>query len=157
MFLNGPASMKQRGSALLIALFVIVVMGLLAATMGRFLVDSGEKYTVEVRGLRALMVAQSGVDIALYRLYPKRTLIQPSPVPACGSSTLTFDSSAPGLVGCQVAISCVPVSTVYQGATTTGYRITSIGTCGLSNLTGPNPDFAVSRTLVAEAYNGTTP
>ena len=47
----------QRGSAIMIALFVIVIMALLAAAMGRFLVDSGEKNTVEVRGVRALMAA----------------------------------------------------------------------------------------------------
>lgn len=42
---------SQRGSAILIALFVIVIMALLAAAMGRFLVDSSEKHTVEVRGV----------------------------------------------------------------------------------------------------------
>ena len=61
---------SQRGSAILIALFVIVIMALLAAAMGRFLVDSSEKHTVEVRGVRALMAAQSAVEIGLYRLYP---------------------------------------------------------------------------------------
>lgn len=72
MFLKPlPTSRRaQRGSAIMIALFVIVIMALLAAAMGRFLVDSGEKNTVEVRGVRALMAAQSGLEIALYRLYP---------------------------------------------------------------------------------------
>ena len=58
---------RMRGSALMIALFVIVVMALLAAAMGRFLVDSGEKNTVEVRSVRALLAAQSGLEVALYR------------------------------------------------------------------------------------------
>lgn len=55
MFLKPlPTSRRaQRGSAIMIALFVIVIMALLAAAMGRFLVDSGEKNTVEVRGVRA--------------------------------------------------------------------------------------------------------
>ena len=51
---------RMRGSALMIALFVIVVMALLAAAMGRFLVDSGEKNTVEVRSVRALLAARAG-------------------------------------------------------------------------------------------------
>ena len=74
---------RMRGSALMIALFVIVVMALLAAAMGRFLVDSGEKNTVEVRSVRALLAAQSGLEVALYRLFPKRTLAQPNPPAVC--------------------------------------------------------------------------
>ena len=71
MFPRPPRRLaSQRGSAIMVALFVIVIMALLAAAMGRFLVDSGEKNTVEVRGVRALMAAQSGLEIALYRLYP---------------------------------------------------------------------------------------
>ena len=65
---------RMRGSALMIALFVIVVMALLAAAMGRFLVDSGEKNTVEVRSVRALLAAQSGLEVALYRLFPSARL-----------------------------------------------------------------------------------
>lgn len=43
MYPDPQAFGRMRGSALMIALFVIVVMALLAAAMGRFLVDSGEK------------------------------------------------------------------------------------------------------------------
>ena len=42
MSLDAHSPRVMRGSALMIALFVIVVMALLAAAMGRFLVDSGE-------------------------------------------------------------------------------------------------------------------
>ncbi len=87
----------------MIALFVIVVMALLAAAMGRFLVDSGEKNTVEVRSVRALLAAQSGLEVALYRLFPKRTLAQPTPpsgLPGKQPTELCQQSRADQLSGC---------------------------------------------------------
>ncbi|WP_425891064.1 MSHA biogenesis protein MshP [Aeromonas veronii] len=145
---------RMRGSALMIALFVIVVMALLAAAMGRFLVDSGEKNTVEVRSVRALLAAQSGLEVALYRLFPKRTLAQPTPPAVClASSPLSF-TSTPGLTNCQAVVRCATVPVTYNGSVTNGYRLESVGTCGSSDLNSANPDFAVSRTLMVEAYDG---
>lgn len=148
---------RMRGSALMIALFVIVVMALLAAAMGRFLVDSGEKNTVEVRSVRALLIAQSGLEVALYRLFPKRTLAQPTPPAVClASSPLSFASN-PGLTNCQAVVRCATVPVTYNGSVTNGYRLESVGTCGSSDLNSANPDFAVSRTLMVEAYDGGAP
>ena len=141
----------------MIALFVIVVMALLAAAMGRFLVDSGEKNTVEVRSVRALLAAQSGLEVALYRLFPKRTIVPPIPTAACpATSTLNFASN-PGLTNCQAVVRCAAVPVTYNGSVTNGYRLESVGTCGNSDLNSANPDLAVSRTLMVEAYDGVTP
>ena len=148
---------RMRGSALLIALFVIVVMALLAAAMGRFLVDSGEKNTVEMRSVRALLAAQSGLEVALYRLFPNRTLAQPMPPVVCqATSTLSFASN-PGLTNCQAVVRCATVPVTYNGSVTNGYRLESVGTCGNSDLNSANPDFAVSRTLIVEAFDGAAP
>lgn len=144
---------SQRGSAILIALFVIVIMALLAAAMGRFLVDSSEKHTVEVRGVRALMAAQSGLEIALYRLYPNG---QWQGQQCAASTSLSFTDA--GLTGCQAIVTCNKVPVSAAGGTQTGYRFSSEGRCGEPGAnSGPNPDFAVSRTLVAEAFDGATP
>ena len=145
---------RAGGSALMIALFVIVVMALLAAAMGRFLTDSSEKNTVEVRSVRALLAAQSGLEVALYRLFPTRTLAQPTPPAVCpATSTLNFASN-PGLTNCQAVVRCAMVPVTYNGSVTNGYRLESVGTCGNSDLNSANPDFAVSRTLMVEAYDG---
>ena len=144
---------SQRGSAILIALFVIVIMALLAAAMGRFLVDSAEKHTVEVRGVRALMAAQSGLEIALYRLYPNGQWQGQQ----CAASTSLSCTDA-GLTGCQATITCNKVAVSAAGGTQTGYRFSSEGRCGDPETNrSPNPDFAVSRTLVAEAFDGVNP
>ena len=142
----------QRGSAIMIALFVIVIMALLAAAMGRFLVDSGEKHGVEVRGVRALMAAQSGLEIALYRLYPNDHW----QARQCDALTLT-PFAVPGLVDCEAEVSCQRIAVSAAGGTQTGYRFRSEGRCGDPRQSGPSPDFAVSRTLVAEAFDGGNP
>ena len=136
----------------MIALFVIVIMALLAAAMGRFLVDSGEKNTVEVRGVRALMAAQSGLEIALYRLYPNDHWT----AQRCDALTRT-SFSIPGLVDCQVSVTCRPITASTDGMTQTSYRFRSEGRCGNADPNSPSPDFAVSRTLVAEAFDGVNP
>lgn len=157
-----PASPRhQGGSAIMIALFVIVIMALLAAAMGRFLVDSGEKNTVEVRGVRALMAAQSGLEIALYRLYPNGQW--QGQTDSCvaiekPNSPMELNFSDPGLVGCKAIVSCTRIPVSAAGITQTGYRFSSEGRCGDPGTnSGPNPDFAVSRTLVAEAFDGVNP
>ena len=143
----------QRGSAIMIALFVIVIMALLAAAMGRFLVDSGEKNTVEVRGVRALMAAQSGLEIALYRLYPNDEWT----AQRCDASTTTA-FALPGLADCEAKVSCQQITVSAAGGTQTGYTFRSEGRCGEPGVnSGPNPDFAVSRTLMAEAFDGAIP
>lgn len=145
---------RMRGSALMIALFVIVVMALLAAAMGRFLVDSSEKNAVEVRSVRALLAAQSGLEIALYRLFPNRTSAQPVPPSVCEASRTVGFTGNPGLAGCEARISCVQLPVTYNGEVTNGYRLLSVGSCGSTDLGSANPDFAVSRTVTAEAYDG---
>ncbi|MGU5757570.1 MSHA biogenesis protein MshP [Aeromonas caviae] len=156
MFLKPlPTSRRvQRGSAIMIALFVIVIMALLAAAMGRFLVDSGEKNTVEVRGVRALMAAQSGLEIALYRLYPNNSWTAQQ----CPASATTTTFALPGLVNCQAIVTCKQLNVSAAGATRTGYRFSSEGRCGDPGVNnGPNPDFAVSRTVEAEVFDGGMP
>ncbi|GJC05430.1 hypothetical protein KAM385_24590 [Aeromonas hydrophila] len=155
MYPRPPHTMApQRGSAIMVALFVIVIMALLVAAMGRFLVDSGEKNVVEVRGVRALMAAQSGLEIALYRLYPNGEWQGQ----ASRCAPIELDFTEPGLAECQVSITCNKVAVSAAGGTQTGYRFRSEGRCGDPGVnSGPNPDFAVSRTLVAEAYDGGNP
>ncbi|WP_287146427.1 MSHA biogenesis protein MshP [Aeromonas sp.] len=136
----------------MIALFVIVVMALLAAAMGRFLVDSSEKNTVEVRSVRALLAAQSGLEVALYQLFPNRPTTLPSN--RCSLVLITRQFSEHGLTGCQVVVSCKEIAVTYNNQPSTGYRLQSMGQCGTANPNSANPDFAVSRTLMAEAYDG---
>jgi len=55
----------QRGSMLVIALFVIIVLALLGLTMTRLLSSSSETIIYEVLGQRALNAARSGIECAV--------------------------------------------------------------------------------------------
>lgn len=154
------AGKPQRGSAIMVALFVIVIVGLLAAALGRLLLDSGEKVTVEVLGVRALMAAQSGVEQGLYQLYPngvwQATTADANGKTGCNKVSTSLSFSTEGLRGCAATIACTALS-VSSGAVTS-YRLTSTGRCnggGSVSVSGDNnPDFTVSRTIQAEAFDG---
>lgn len=154
------AGHPQRGSAIMVALFVIVIVGLLAAALGRLLLDSGEKVTVEVLGVRALMAAQSGVEQGLYQLYPngvwQAATADANGKTGCDKVTTSLSFSSDGLRGCSAAIVCTTLS-VTSGAVTS-YRLASTGRCdggGSLAVSGDNnPDFTVSRTIQAEAFDG---
>ena len=150
----------QRGSAIMVALFVIVIVGLLAAALGRLLLDSGEKVTVEVLSVRALMAAQSGVEQGLYQLYPNDVWRASDPddnnKTGCDKVSTNLSFTSDGLRGCSAAIVCTTLS-VTSGAVTS-YRLASTGRCnggGSVSVSGDNnPDFTVSRTIQAEAFDG---
>jgi MSHA biogenesis protein MshP len=149
---------RQRGSALMIALFVITIVALLAAAMSRFLVDSGEKNTFEVRGVRAQMAAESGMEVGLYQLFPNRTKNDANPVQVCEGKgqwrEITFTAGS-GLEQCKAKVECVPTTITFGAKPITRYQLTSIGLCPYPQLenASSSSDFAVSRTMTVEAYD----
>lgn len=133
MYLNYK---KQRGSALVIAVFVIVVMLALAVGLSRLLISSSETVVYEVQGTRALFAAQSGLEIVLSELLFSETR-------SCESfsrdTPLTFSISAGGQSNCPVTVSCED----YTAENVTIYQLESIGQC-IAN------DFTTSRTVQIE-------
>lgn len=61
---------KQHGSALVIAIFIIVVMTLLGTALVRMLSTSAESVVYEVVGTRAFNAAQTGMQWQLQQLFP---------------------------------------------------------------------------------------
>lgn len=61
---------KQQGSALVIAIFIILVMTLLVGALSRLLSSSSENTIYEVLGTRAFFAAQSGIEQGLAQLFP---------------------------------------------------------------------------------------
>ena len=56
---------KQQGSMLVMALFVIIVLGLLGMTLTRLLSSSSETIIYNVLGQRALNAARAGIECAV--------------------------------------------------------------------------------------------
>lgn len=124
---------NQKGSALVIAVFVIVVMSLLGLSLIRMLQTSGNAVAYEVLGTRAYQSAQIGIQFALGERFP----LAPSQVTHCDgtavtgasadtTSTITTPnfSSVKGLLNCRVAaLTCSDIrvnNTIYFTIESTG-------------------------------------
>lgn len=61
---------RQSGNTLVIAVFVIVVLGGLVAALSSLLRSTSDSVAVEVLGTRSFMVAQSGIERGMLQLFP---------------------------------------------------------------------------------------
>jgi MSHA biogenesis protein MshP len=145
---------QQQGSALVVALFIIIVMGLLVGSMSRLLVSSSESISYEVLGTRAFFAAQSGMERSLSLLYAlDATNIDSCPDTAsCDETSLIpkeviINFEAGGLEQCEVRTRCscsdsakqLPDNSVFH------FYLASTATCG----TGA---FTSSRTIEMEVW-----
>ncbi|MBB1269651.1 MSHA biogenesis protein MshP [Shewanella sp. SR44-3] len=112
---------RQRGSALIMAIFVITVMFLLASALINIVSDGDDSLNQEVLGTRALATANSGADAALARLFPLA-----GGVTDCAIVTTPWTPpTSVGFSGCKVTLACAN----YVLGSETQYRITSEAVC----------------------------
>jgi MSHA biogenesis protein MshP len=117
---------KQKGSMLVIALFVIIVFALLGLAITRLLSSSSDAIIHEVYGLRAFNAARTGLEQAISAAFP----LSPN-IPSCDAAPLTpvdFDPNIKGLENCSYVVGCKSI-TVTDGATYTYFRFESTGSC----------------------------
>lgn len=134
---------QQQGSALVVALFIIIVMGLLVGSMSRLLVSSSESISYEVLGTRAFFAAQSGMERSLSLLYALDAPVLDS----CPPAMPKIDFGAVGIAGleqCSVETSC-GFAQSSLGDSITHFYLVSTATCG----TGA---FTSSRTIEMEVW-----
>ena len=115
---------RQRGSALIIGVFVITVMFLLASALINIVQDGDTGLTQEVWGTRAFAAANSGADAALAQLFPLNAAANATATCTSVSNTWT----PPAVVGfhaCAVTVSC----DVYKVGAVTQYLIKSTAVC----------------------------
>lgn len=122
---------QQRGSALVVAIFVIVVLGFLAAALSRLVVSSSDSVVTEVLGARAFQVAQSGVEQAMLEAFP----LGAEPITDCdqldSSSVDMAELNGPGLEDCQVNLSCLDASLASQPI----FQVSVTGQCSAGSKT----------------------
>ena len=125
---------KQAGSALVVAVFIIVVMLALVLALSRILLSSSDSVVYEVQGTRALFAAQSGMELALTELFPRAGSSY------CSNWTFNFNSA--GLLGCQAQVQCSaqPVSSEQLSQL---YQLQSSASCNAN-------EFITSRSIVLE-------
>ncbi len=120
---------KQRGSALVIAIFIIVVMTLLGSALVRMVSSNAETIAYEVIGTRAYQAAQAGAQRKMIELFPLDSSDN------CTAVTDTYDFSAiEGLENCKAeAVTCTQApATAVNGISY--YTVTSRGECNVAGV-----------------------
>jgi MSHA biogenesis protein MshP len=132
---------KQGGSMLVIALFVIIVLGLLGLTMTRLLSSSSETIIYEVLGQRALNAARAGIECAIADEIDKLDVGEiDEQATACPNPISKEFTSVTGLENCRYGV--VPNSKLVAGRTY--WTFTSTGTCTAGKIN-------VTRTVYVDA------
>lgn len=117
---------QQRGFLIPLALFIVVVMGLLALALARTTTQTSLASAQEFLSLQAFYAAESGAQMGMQRLFFNNDTRAAVDAACVGwSDTLTFPG-VQGLANCSALVSCSPASTTL----TSFYTITSNGFCG---------------------------
>lgn len=130
-----PSMIGQRGSSLVLAIFVIILMSALLLALGRQLINSSQAVSVEVQGSRAFNAAQSGLELGLAQLLR-------NPANTCSSVTAGFSFTDSGLSDCSAALTCAEVANP-DNAGRRLFRLVSVGQCEAG-------EFTTSRRVVME-------
>lgn len=142
---------KQRGAALAVAVFIIVIMSLIGVAMVRILGNSSQAIVGEVYGSRAQLAARAGAELFLTELFPHDApaaqglcpVRTASPPPEVRPEQLF---GIDGLKNCSTTIFCdrAELNSPYQGV---HFRIIAQGECAAGDMT-------YSKVLMLEAGDG---
>lgn len=121
---------SQRGFLLPLALFILVVMGVLALTISRTSTQTQTSSIQELTNIQAFYAAESGAQRGMQRLFLDTTtpLITRTAVNArCANWSQTF-TNINGLNACSAQVSCL--FTIDNDDIRSFYTVTSVGRCG---------------------------
>ena len=116
---------------LVMAVFIIVIFGLLASALTSILSSSQDTVSYEVLGSRAQATANAGLEAGLYRVL--RNSVTCNAIPAASTPlTVAIDNSVVGLAQCNVSVTCNQRAAI-NGSTAMYYILNSTGTCVAGN------------------------
>lgn len=122
------ANKIEQGFSIIMAIFILVVLGLLAVAMLSIISAGSDSVAREVLSARALMAAKSGAERKLNEIFPPGAVVNPA---ACQTSPATSYAGFSGLVGCS-NVSVVVDCTFVTVNTVSYFTVTSEGRCGPS-------------------------
>ncbi|RTE86379.1 MULTISPECIES: pilus assembly PilX N-terminal domain-containing protein [Gammaproteobacteria] len=128
---------KQQGSALVVAIFIIVVLSVVGIALTRVINDAAQGVVAEVYGARAYHAAASGIEVFMAdELFPPN-----DDTPNCVAQSYTFNID--GLDNCEANVTCseFPLPGDFSG---THFQVESVGVCDIG-------DSRYSRQLAIEA------
>ena len=117
--------LRQKGFSLPVAIFIIIIMALLAAAAVNILNKGLAGVSQEVLSTRAFYSAESGAQHVLSALFP----LNGGAANCAANSSLTFNTT--GLNNCQASMSCTSTTIGSE----TFYTISSTGTCSTGDTT----------------------
>ena len=127
IFIYSPLAKKERGSSLVIAIFILVVMSVLGAAMINMLRSNEQTYAYEVLGTRAYAAAQSGVQRKLQELFP---LDEGTKISECITKPPFFFTNHEGLNNCKATVSCS--SKLHAESGIRYFTVSSNGQCDIN-------------------------
>ena len=130
-------AIKQKGSALMLALFVMIIMTLLGTVLVKMYNSSSEAVAYEVLGTRAYAAAQTGIQWQLTEIFP----LNETNITLCTSTIEPDISTAKGLENCSFSVSC-DSNISFNGIQY--YTLESVGSCDVAGI-------KTSRTIEVEA------
>lgn len=131
-----PGTNRQSGSALIIAIFVILFGSLILLAMARLATSSGTTLIYEVQGQRSYWLAKSTLELGFVQLFPLNQAAQ-----SCAAvNTNVRHWNSNDWAGCQSWLTCDEESVDGKQ----WYRLVSTAQCG-------DGDLLTSRVLAAEA------
>jgi MSHA biogenesis protein MshP len=134
-------NMKQRGFSLIMAIFLIVVLGGIAVFIGRVSTMQHHSSALDEEGAMAYQAAKSGIEWGVYQAVEGASYCIPSPDSA--QFILALPATLTSTVNYTVTVICT-LTTSTEGLTNVNvYQITATA----NNATGGN--FAVERQLTA--------
>lgn len=139
---------RQLGYLMPLAAFILVVMGLLAATMLRTSGATAISSSQEAITLQAFYAAESGAQLGMNAIFfdTSNTLTSALADSRCTALNISRNLSIDGLKNCSIVVSC--------SLSVTGkshfYTLTSVGSCGGGEVTS-------SRTIEVSSILKETP
>ena len=128
-----PTAKKQSGSALIMAVFIIIVISLLGMSLMSMQRDSAETTSYEIYAARAYLAAYSASEIALVKLFPLGdTEVSAANCTAVDPVDLPDDNDTIGFHGCSASYTCETISAA--SSTTIRYKVTSTAVCENSEI-----------------------
>ncbi len=110
---------KQTGIGLISAVFLIVVVSMLALAITGMVRTSSDEFAQNMIDQRTLLAAQSGAQLGLNKLF--------SPLGASACVNWTFDLESMGLRSCQAVVQCRSLLV----ASESHYTLESDGSCAV--------------------------
>lgn len=121
-------SRHQQGFLIPLALFILVVLGVLALTISRTSIQTQASAIQEFTSVQAFYAAESGAQRGMQRLFFNADITRPGVNGRCSGWSQTFNFGSDGLKACTAQVSCTFVTDTPN--IRSFYTVTSVGSCG---------------------------